>query len=158
MFTIYLNVKFNIKGDLSLAILRECTGKPSCEVEINLQLVTDESVDFEIHFRSGNSFPEIHSKLACLKRDFIRLLEDIKQIDNINLKILDFHDPGLCIYHIPEHERYDNEPRYKLIFVIDAGEKNHFISTDCGPALCLIVSMEQINEFANSLELELNNF
>ncbi len=153
----YLSLEF-IKGDLSLATLRECTRKPSCEVEINLILVTDESVNFEIHFRSGNSFPEIQSKIVCLRRDFLRLFGDLKQIDNINLKTLDFHDPGLCIYHIPEHGRYDNEPLYKLIFVIDAGEKNHFISTDCGPALCLIVSMKQINEFVSSLKSELNSF
>lgn len=140
-----------------MAILREVTNRPSCEVEINLQLVTEESVDFEIHFRSGGSFPEIQTKIVCLKRDFIKLLEDIKKVNNKDIKILDFHDPGLCIYHIPEYERYDNEPRYKLIFVIDAGEKNHFISTDCGPALCLRTSMEQINEFVSNLILELNS-
>lgn len=141
-----------------MAILRECTSIPSCEVEVNIHRVTEQSVEFEIHFRSGQSFPVVHSKILVLKDDFLRLLEDLKQIDNINLSILDFHDPGLCIYHIPEHGRYENEIRYKLIFVIDAGGKNHFRSTECGPALCLIVNMEQINEFVGSLMSELNDF
>lgn len=47
----------------------------------------------------------------------------MRDVDNINLKVLDFHDPGLSIYHIPEYTRYENDQRYKLIFVIDAGEK-----------------------------------
>jgi len=141
-----------------MAILRDCTSIPSCEVELNIHRVTDESLKFDIHLRSGHNFPEIHSKIACLKRDFLRMLEDLKQIDNKNLSILDFHDPGLCIYHIPEDGRYENEVRYKLIFVIDAGEKNHFRSTECGPAICLIVNMGQINEFVNSLKSELISF
>lgn len=142
-----------------MAILKDCTSIP-CEVEIAIHRVTEQSVGFDIHFRSGQSFPEIHSKTFVLKDDFLRLLEDLKkQIDNINLSILDFNDPGLCIYHVPEYKMYEEEEqRYRLIFVIDAGEMNHFRSTRCGPALCLIVNKNQINEFVNSLKLELSNF
>lgn len=104
----------------------------------------------------------------------MKLLDDVNQIDNVHVSMLETHDPGLCIYHIPacgiynfpgyglfqvpEDEREEREPRYKLIFVLDAGEKNHFIATECGPALCLIVKMGQINEFVKALKLELNSF
>ncbi len=141
-----------------MAILKECTSKPSCEMELNIQLANDESIKFDISFRSGKSFPDIYTKIACLKRDFLKMLDDLKSVDNIHLKILDFHDPGLCIYHIPEYGRYEGEQRYKLIFVIDAGEKNHFRSTECGPALCIIVNMKQINGFVSELKSDIINF
>ncbi|WP_413364555.1 hypothetical protein [Lysinibacillus sp. 3P01SB] len=157
-----------------MAKLRDCSSKHSCEVEINLKLVNSESVKFSISFRSGKVFPEIHTEFTCLKRDFLKLLDDVKQIDNVHLSMLETQDPGLSIYHIPENgiynfpgyglfqmpedERKEREPRYKLIFVLDAGEKNHSRATECGPALCLIVKMEQINEFIKSLKSELNSF
>lgn len=157
-----------------MAILTDYASKPDCEVEINLQLVNDESVKFHIHFRSGPAFPEVHTEIVCLKRDFLRLLDDLKQIDIKHLSMLEAHDPGLCIYHIPlfgsyyypgygflqvpEHERDEWEPYYRLIFVLDAGEKNNYRATETGPALCLKVKMEQINEFVACLKLEVNNF
>ncbi|WP_054769980.1 hypothetical protein [Lysinibacillus parviboronicapiens] len=157
-----------------MAILTDYASKPDCEVEINLQLVNDESVKFHIHFRSGPAFPEVHTEIVCLKRDFLRLLDDLKQIDIKHLSMLEAHDPGLCIYHIPlfgsyyypgygflqvpEHERDEWEPYYRLIFVLDAGEKNNYSATETGPALCLKVKMEQINEFVACLKLEVNNF
>lgn len=54
-----------------MAILKDCTSKPSCEVEWNIQFANDESIEFDIHFRSGKSFPNVHSKIACLKRDLL---------------------------------------------------------------------------------------
>lgn len=158
-----------------MVILKDCTSKPSCEVELNLKSVDDSSVKFEIYFRSGNSFPVVHSsKINCLKEDFLKLLDDLKQLDNTHLSMLEPQDPGLCIYHIPEYgtyyfpeygflqvpdnERCERESLYKLIFVLDAGDKNHLVATACGPALCLIVKMEQINEFVNSLKSEVNSF
>ncbi|QPA57076.1 hypothetical protein INQ55_12615 [Lysinibacillus sphaericus] len=78
--------------------------------------------------------------------------------------MLEPQDPGLCIYHIPEYgflqvpdNERERESRYKLTFVLDAGDKNHLVATACGPALCLIVKMEQINEFVNSLKSEVNS-
>lgn len=157
-----------------MAILKDYSSQPSCEVEINLKLVNDESVRFHIHFRSGKSFPDVHSEIVCLKRDYLILFDALKQIDNIHLGMLEPHDPGLCIYHIPlfgtyyypgygthqipEHERDEWEPLYRLIFVLDAGELNDRSASECGPALCLKVKMEQINEFVDSLKLELNSF
>ena len=83
--------------------------------------------------------------------------------------MLEHKDPGLCIYHIPQFGTYyfpnygilvpekESDLRYKLIFVLDAGEMNLRRATECGPALCLIARMEQINEFANSLIAQVNN-
>ncbi|MGE7111462.1 hypothetical protein [Lysinibacillus sp. NPDC047702] len=157
-----------------MVILKDHSSKPSCEVEIKLKLVNDGSVKFRIDFRTGPAFPEIHTEISCLKRDFLKLLDDLKQIDHTHLSMLEPHDPGLCIYHIPEygtyyypeyglfqvpeHEREENEPRFKLIFVLDAKEKNNYGLRECGPALCLIVKMEQINQFVDSLKLEVTNF
>ncbi|QDQ03227.1 hypothetical protein FOH38_23900 [Lysinibacillus fusiformis] len=157
-----------------MAILKDYASKPNCEVEINLTLVNDQSVKFRIDFRSGPAFPEVHTEILCLKRDFFKLLDDLKQIDITHLSMLEHHDPGLCVYHIPqfgkyyypgygflqipEHERNEWEPRYKLIFVLDAYEKNNFGPRECGPALCLVVKMAQINEFVDTLKLEVNNF
>ncbi|MNH36539.1 hypothetical protein D3C79_973370 [compost metagenome] len=59
---------------------------------------------------------------------------------------------------MPEHERDEWEPYYRLFFVLDAGEKNDHSASETGPALCLKVQMEQINEFVDSLKLEVNNF
>ncbi|MGE7696664.1 hypothetical protein ACQKNC_21635 [Lysinibacillus sp. NPDC094177] len=158
-----------------MAILKDCFNVPSnCEVEINLKLVNEESVEFYINLRSGPTFPEVHMEIACLRRDYLKLLDDLQHIDNIHLSILEFLDPGLCIYHIPEYgtyhfpgyglfqmpeqEKQENEPRIKLIFVLDAGYKNHLLATGCGPSLCLIVKMEEITEFANSLKQEMDDF
>ncbi|UPW82640.1 hypothetical protein [Lysinibacillus sp. Ag94] len=158
-----------------MAILKDYSTVPSnCEVEINLKLVNEESIEFRIDLRSGPAFPEAHMEIACLKRDFLKLLDDLQHIDNIHLSMLEFLDPGLCIYHIPEYgtyhfpgyglfqipeqERQENEPRIKLIFVLDAGYKNHLRATGCGPSLCLIVKMEQITEFVNSLKQEMDDF
>jgi hypothetical protein len=158
-----------------MAILKDYSSVPSnCEVEINLKLVNEESIEFRIDLRSGPAFPEVHMEIACLMRDFLKLLDDLKHIDNIHLSMLEFLDPGLCIYHIPEYgtyhfpgyglfqmpeqERQENEPRIKLIFVLDADYKNHLRATGCGPSLCLIVKMEQIIEFANSLKQEMDDF
>ncbi|GAB0171811.1 hypothetical protein LSPCS325_52480 [Lysinibacillus sp. CTST325] len=158
-----------------MAILKDYSSVPSnCEVEINLKLVNEESIEFRIDLRSGPAFPEVHMEIACLRRDFLKLLDDLQHIDNIHLSMLEFLDPGLCIYHIPEYgtyhfpgyglfqipeqERQENEPRIKLIFVLDAGYKNHLRATGCGPSLCLVVKMEQIIEFANSLKQEIDDF
>ncbi|MGE7998521.1 hypothetical protein ACQKOF_07565 [Lysinibacillus sp. NPDC093190] len=158
-----------------MAILKDYSSVPSnCEVEINLKLVNEESVEFFIDFRSGPAFPDVHMEIACLKRDFLKLLDDLQQINNAHLSMLETQDPGLCVYHIPqfgeyyypdygilqipENERDEWEPSYKLIFVLDAGFKNHLRATGCGPSLCLIVKMEQINEFVTSLKSEVNSF
>ncbi|MEK4231393.1 hypothetical protein [Solibacillus sp. FSL H8-0538] len=157
-----------------MAILKEYFGHSGCEVEINLTLVNNSSVKFNIYFRSGKSFPDVHSEILCMKCDFLKLVDDLKQIDIMHLSMLEPHDPGLCIYHIPqfgtyyypgygvhqlpEHEREERELYYKLIFVLDAGERNNKSATESGPALCLIVKMEQINEFVNSLKSEVNSF
>jgi len=156
-----------------MAVLKDYSSKPNCEVEINLKLVNDSSVKFCIYFRAGRDFPEVHKEIACLKEDFFKLLEDLKLLDSIHLSILEPKDPGLSIYHIPhygnyfypqhgflqipEHERIESETRYKLIFVLDANEKYHFGPRECGPAFCLIVKMEQILEFVESLKSEVNN-
>ncbi|WP_285396216.1 hypothetical protein [Lysinibacillus sp. fls2-241-R2A-57] len=156
-----------------MAILKDCSSKPDCEVELNIKLVNDQSVKFHVDFRYGPAFPEVNTEILCLKRDFLKMLDDLQHIDNIHLSMLDFHDPGLCIYNIPEYgtyhvpgyglfqipeqERQENEPRYRLIFVLDAGEKNHFSATECGPALCIIVKMEQIKEFVESLKMEVSH-
>ena len=84
------------------------------------------------------------------ERDYLILLDALKQIDNIQLSMLEPHDPGLCIYHIPlfgtyyypgysthqipEQERNEWKPLYRLIFVLDAGERNNYRATECGPA------------------------
>ena len=157
-----------------MAILKDHSSKPSCEVEIKLILVNDESVKFGIVFRTGPTFPEIHTEISCLKRDFLKLLDDLKRVDHTHLSMLEPHDPGLCIYHIPEYgtyhfpgyglfqmpeqERQENEPRIKLIFVLDAGEKNQLAATGCGPALCLIVKMDQIKEFVECLKVDVNQY
>ena len=52
---------------LFIAILKDYSSQPSCEVEINLKLVNDESVRFRINFRSRKSFPDVHSEIVCLK-------------------------------------------------------------------------------------------
>ena len=39
-----------------MALLKDYFSQSSCEVEINLKLVNDESVEFHIHFRSGLAF------------------------------------------------------------------------------------------------------
>ncbi|MED3802274.1 hypothetical protein P4562_10085 [Lysinibacillus xylanilyticus] len=157
-----------------MAILKDCSSKPSCEVELNIKFVNDESVKFHIDLRFGHAFPEVNTEIVCLKRDFLKLLDDLQHIDNIHLSMLEFLDPGLCIYHIPEYgtyhfpgyglfqmpeqERKENEPRIKLIFVLDAGEKNHLVATECGPALCLIVKMDQIKEFVECLIVDVNQY
>jgi len=69
--------------------------------------------------------------IACLRSDFLKLLDDLQHIGNIHLSKLEFLDPGLCIYHIPEYgtyhfpgyglfqmpeqERQENEPRIIII-------------------------------------------
>lgn len=155
-----------------MVILKDCTRKPSCEVELNIVSVNGRSLEFDIYLRSGNSFPVFHSlKILCLKEDFLKMLNDLKQLDNTHLSLLEPQDPGLCIYHIPEYGTYfypeygylvpeqsEREDLYKLIFVLDAGDKNHLVATGCGPALCLIVKMEQINEFVDSLKSQVNSF
>lgn len=157
-----------------MAKLKEYSYQPNCEVEINLKLVNDQSVRFQIYLRYGKSFPVIHSEIACLKRDFLKLLDDLKHIDSNHLSMLEFHDPGLYIYHvpqygpyyypgfgflhIPEEEREERDSFFRLIFVLDASLVNDNSASECGPALCLRVKMEQINEFVESLKLELNSF
>ncbi|QPQ33129.1 hypothetical protein JNUCC51_02245 [Lysinibacillus sp. JNUCC 51] len=156
-----------------MAILKDCSSKPSCELELNIKFVNEESIEFRIDLRSGPAFPEVHMDIACLRRDFLKLLDDLQHIDNIHLSMLEFLDPGLCIYHIPEYgtyhfpgygffqmteqERQENEPRIKLIFVLDAGEKNQSAATGCGPALC-IVKMDQIKEFVETLIVDVNQY
>jgi len=135
-----------------MAILKDCSSKPSCEVELNIKFVNDESVKFRIDFSSGPAFPEVNTEIACLKRDFLKLLDDLQHIPEYGT----YHFPGYGLFQMPEQERQENEPRIKLIFVLDAGEKNHFTATGCGPALCLIVKMEQIKEFVDSLKMEVN--
>ena len=152
-----------------MAILKDYTEQPTCEVEVNIESVNDMSVKFNICFRSGHSFPAVHSKsIRCLKEDFLEMLSDLKRLNNTYLSMLEHKDPGLCIYHIPQFGTYyypnygllvpekERDLRYRLIFVLDAGELNHRMATECGPALCLIVRMEQINEFANSLIAQVN--
>lgn len=152
------------KWGLCMVILKDCTKKPSCEVEINIESVNDLSVKFQINFRSGHSFPVVNStKINCLKEDFLKMLSDLKQLDNTHLSMLEPQDPGLCIYHIPQYGTYyfpeygllvpekESELRYKLIFVLDAGDSNYLMATGCGPALCLIAKMEQINDFTDNL-------
>jgi len=157
-----------------MALLKDYYNQPSCEVEINLVLVKDSSVKFNIQFRLGKSFPELSSEITCLRRDFVKLLDDLRQIDLKHLSMLEPHDPGLCIYHIPlfgtyfnpgyglyqvpEHERDEWDPYYRLFFVLDAGERNNHIASETGPAICLKVKMEQINEFVDGLKSELKNF
>ena len=156
-----------------MVILKDCISKPSCEVELNIESVNDMSVEFDIYFRFGSSFPAIHStKLKCLKEDFILMLKDLSRLDNTHLSMLEHKDPGLCIYHIPQFGTYyspeygflvpekqeESEHHYKLIFVLDAGEINHFLATGCGPAICLIVKRNQINEFVDSLISQINIF
>lgn len=157
-----------------MAILRNYSNTPTCEVEINITMVNTESVRFRIDLRFGPSFSSIHTELLCLKRDFLKLLVDLKQLEPTHLSMLEPHDPGLCIYHIPHYGQYfvpdygifqipedareEEETRYKLLFVLDAYEMNKFGSTECGPALCLIVTMEQIHEFANSLHTQVMNY
>lgn len=154
-----------------MVILKDCTTKPSCEVELNIESFNDISLKFSIYFRFGSSFPAIQStKILCLKEDFLRMLKDLKQLDNTQLSMLEHKDPGLCIYHIPQFGNYyypgygvlvpeaqkESEHYYKLIFVLDAGEINNFIATGCGPAVCLIVKQDQINEFVDSLISQIN--
>ena len=157
-----------------MAILSNYSRTPTCEVEINITLVNEESVRFRIDFRFGLSFSTIHTELLCLKRDFMKLLVDLKQLEPTHLSMLEPHDPGLCIYHIPhfgqyfvpgygifqisEDAREEEETRYKLLFVLDAYELNKYGSTECGPALCLVVTMDQIHKFANSLHAEVMDF
>ncbi|KOY80182.1 hypothetical protein MHB44_22195 [Lysinibacillus sp. FSL H8-0500] len=157
-----------------MALLQDYFDQPICEVEINLVVVNESSVKFNIKLRSGNCFPEISSEIVCMRKDFLKLLDDLRQIDTKHLSMLETHDPGLCIYHIPlfgsyyypghgflqipEHERDEWEPYYRLIFVLDAGEKNNHSASETGPALCLKVKMEQINEFVESLLSEVNRF
>lgn len=157
-----------------MAILKGYFSQSSCEVEIKLKLVSDSSVKFIIYFRFGESFPEVQSEILCMKRDFFKLLEDLEQIDIMHLSMLEPNDPGLCIYHIPqfgtyyypgfgvhqlpENEIEERELYYKLIFVLDAGEINNKSATECGPAICLVVKLEQIAEFVNNLKSELINF
>lgn len=157
-----------------MAILKEYASKKSCEVEINVNLVNEESVKFQIHFRFGKSFSVVHAEIVCLKRDFLRLLDDLEQLDIMHLSMLEFHDPGLCIYHIPyygpyyypnhgflhipEEDRAERDTYFTLIFVLDAGELNNRITTGCGPSLCIKVKKEQIIEFVESLRLEVNRF
>ncbi len=141
-----------------MVILKDYSSQPSCEVELNLKFVNDESIKFSVHFRSGPAFPVVYSEMQCLIRDFLKLLDDLLKIDYKSLHILEPHDPGLCIYHIPEPGRGLDEPLYKLFFVLDAGEKNNFLATECGPALCIIVKMEQIIEFVSSLKSEIDSF
>ncbi|GLC88378.1 hypothetical protein [Lysinibacillus piscis] len=158
-----------------MAILKDYSSVPNkCEVEIKLTLANEESVEFLIYFRSGPAFPVVHMEIACLKRDFFKLLDDLQQIDSTHLSMLETHDPGLCIYHIPQFgeyfypgygilqipdsERCEWEPSFKLIFVLDAGYKNHLHATGGGPSLCLTVKMNQIIEFVDDLKIEMNRF
>ncbi len=157
-----------------MVILKDYSNDPNCEVEIILKLVNDSSVKFSINFRSGDNFPRLHKEITCLKDDFIKLLDDIKHLDSSHLSMLEPHDPGLCIYHIPhygkyyypqygflqipDNERIESETRYKLIFVLDANDKNNLGTRECGPAFCIIVKREQINEFVQSLKSELSSF
>ncbi len=69
-------------------------------------MVNEESVKFRIEFRFGPAFPAINTEIYCLKRDFLQLLEDITQLDPAYLSMLEPHDPGLCIYHIPHYGEY----------------------------------------------------
>ncbi|MGE7111979.1 hypothetical protein [Lysinibacillus sp. NPDC047702] len=157
-----------------MALLKDYFNQPNCEVEINLVLVNESSVKFNIQFRSGKNFPEVFTEIVCLRRDFLKLLDDLRQIDLMHLSMLEPHDPGLCIYHIPlfgsyyypghglhqvpEHERDEWDPYYRLFFVLDAGERNDHSASETGPGLCLKVKMEQINEFVDCLKSEVNNF
>lgn len=154
-----------------MTILKDYTEKQSCEVELNIESVNDRSVKFNICFRSGHSFPAVNSKtILYLKEGFLEMLSNLKQLNNTHLSMLEHKDPGLCIYHIPQFGTYyypnygllvpekESDFRYKLIFVLDAGDTNHLMATECGPALCLIVRMEQINEFADSLIAQVNTF
>ncbi len=158
-----------------MVILKDSTKEPGCEVELKIESVNNRSrsVKFNICFRSGHSFPDVHSKpINCLKEDFLEMLSDLKQLDNTYLSMLEHKDPGLIVYHIPQFGTYYSptygflipekeavsEHRYTLIFVLDAGEMNNFMATGCGPALCLTVTLKQINEFADSLISQVNNF
>ncbi|WP_253734819.1 hypothetical protein [Lysinibacillus fusiformis] len=124
-----------------MPVLKDYVDQSNCAVEINLVLVNDSSVKFNIQFRSGHCFPEISSEIVCMRKDFLKLLDDLRKIDTKHLSMLEANDPGLCIYHIPlfgscyypehgllqipEHERDEWEPYYRLIFVLDAGERNN---------------------------------
>lgn len=157
-----------------MAILKDDSRHPSCEVELNILMVNEESVKFRIEFRFGPAFPAINTEIYCLKRDFLQLLEDITQLEPAYLSMLEPHDPGLCIYHIPHYgecffpgygifqipkeEREEAEQRYKLVFVLDAYEKNHHGARECGPALCIIVTMEQIRVFITTLREQVKKF
>ena len=156
-----------------MVILKDDPKDPICEVELNIESVTEQSVAFHICFRSGHIFPTVQSKrIRCLKEDFLEMLSDLKQLNNTHLSMLEHKDPGLCIYHIPHFGTYYypthgffvpdkvcvSECQYTLIFVLDAGEMNHLRATGNGPALCLKVNMEQINEFSESLAHQVNSF
>ena len=157
-----------------MALLKEYSSNSCCEVELNIILVNEGSVKFRIEFRYGPAFPAIHTEIYCLKRDFLQLLEDMTQLKPTHLSMFEPHDPGLCIYHIPhygqyfypgygifqipEEEREETAPRYKLMFVLDAYEWNHYGARECGPALCIIVTMEQIQVFVNRLQADVTNF
>ena len=163
-----------IKGKraLTMAILKEYSSNPGCEVELTITLVNEGSVRFRIDLRFGTAFPTIHTEILCIKRDFFQLLEDLKQLDHRHLSMIEPHDPGLCIYHIPRYGPYFvpgrgilqlpeeevEEPLYKLMFVLDAYERNNLGSRECGPALCLTVSRDQIYMFVNLLREEVMNF
>ena len=84
-----------------MALLKEYSSNSCCEVELNIILVNEGSVRFRIEFRYGPAFPAIHTEIYCLKRDFLQLLEDMTQLKPTHLSMLEPHDPGLCIYHIP---------------------------------------------------------
>ena len=159
-----------------MPILKDYSSKPNCEVEINVISVDSSSTCFDLYFRTGPAFPEVHMEIRCLKEDFLKLLDDLKQIDNKHLSMLEMHDPGLCIYHIPqfgpyyypnygifqvsESERNDFPPLYKLIFTLDAREKNRcqYGALECGLALCIVVKLEQIIEFVDSIKSQMKNF
>lgn len=48
-----------------MAILKDYTEQPTCEVELNIESVNDMSVKFNICFRSGHSFlPYIQNQYA----------------------------------------------------------------------------------------------
>lgn len=52
---------------------------------------------------TGHSFPAVHSKtILWLKKYFLEMLSNLKQLNNTHLSMLEHNDPGLCIYHIPQ--------------------------------------------------------
>ena len=68
--------------------------------------------------------------------------------------------PNYGIFQVSESEINDFEPLYKLIFTLEAKEKNGcpYGASECGLALCIVVKLEQIIEFVESIKSQIKNF